>query len=69
MFLWLGIGLGVIIPILLLAKFVGKAPAQPATKTISMAGLASLLILVGGFCLRYVLVLGGQVGSTIPTLS
>ena len=69
LFWWFGIGLGVIIPIALLAMFVSKAPAQPAAKTISMVGLASILILVGGFCLRYVLVLGGQAGLPIATLT
>ncbi len=60
----LGIGLGVIVPLLLLAGFVGKT----STKTVSMMGLASILILAGGFVLRYVLVLGGQVGLTVATL-
>ena len=64
-----GIGLGVIVPLVLLAWFFGKAPITQPAKTLSMIGLASLLILVGGFYIRYVEVLGGQIALPIATLS
>jgi len=69
MFWLLGMGLGLIAPLVLGAWFLGKAPGRKPAMALSMMGLASLLILVGGFYIRYAVVLGGQVALPISTLS
>ena len=56
-----GIGLGLVVPLVVIAGFFGSAPVNKPALTLSMFGLASVLILVGGFAIRYAVVMGGQV--------
>ncbi|MEN8130383.1 MAG: NrfD/PsrC family molybdoenzyme membrane anchor subunit [Pseudomonadota bacterium] len=68
MFMQMGIGLGLIVPLILIVWFFGKAPIKNPARTLSVIGLASLLVLVGGFVIRYAVVMGGQVPLPISTL-
>lgn len=68
LFLVFGIGLGVIVPLILLAGSYSKTHIAVPGRVLSRLGLASLLILVGGFVIRYVVVLGGQVALPAATL-
>ncbi len=60
-----GIGLGLVVPLVLIAWFFGNAPVSKPALTLSAIGLASLLVLVGGFAIRYAVVMGGQVSLPI----
>ncbi|MBL1216969.1 MAG: hypothetical protein D8M59_05675 [Planctomycetes bacterium] len=60
MFWWLGIGLGLILPLLLGAFAVMRGEAENRRLQISVIGITSALILIGGFFFRLALVLGGQ---------
>lgn len=59
-FWWLGIGLGLILPLILGAIAVVRGEAENRRLQISVIGITSVLILVGGFFFRLALVLGGQ---------
>ena len=61
MFWWLGLGLGLVLPLALGAITVLLGEASHRRLQVSMIGLTSFLILVGGFFFRTALVLGGQV--------
>jgi protein NrfD len=60
LFLYVGIGLGLVVPaVLLLAETVLKPGAErPVSKP--LAAVSAVLILVGGFVFRYAVVMGGQ---------
>jgi len=60
MFWWLGIGLGIIAPLALGAIAVLRGEATHRRLQMTMIGLTSVLILVGGYFFRLALVLGGQ---------
>jgi protein NrfD len=68
LFTQIGIGLGLIVPLLLVAWFFGKAPIKRPALTLSVIALSSILVLVGGFVIRYAVVMGGQVSLPISTL-
>lgn len=65
--LQIGIGLGLAVPLVLIAGFYGRAPIKRPALTLSVVGLSSLLVLVGGFAMRYAVVLGGQVPLPLST--
>jgi protein NrfD len=60
MFWWLGLGLGLILPLGLGAIAVLRHEAAHRHMQVTMIGLTSALILVGGYFVRLALVLGGQ---------
>lgn len=60
MFWWLGVGLGLVIPLILGSIAVVKGEAAHRQLQVTMIGLTSLMILVGGFFFRLALVLAGQ---------
>ncbi|MFQ5570336.1 MAG: NrfD/PsrC family molybdoenzyme membrane anchor subunit [Rhodothermales bacterium] len=64
MFWWLGIGLGIVLPLALGAYAVWRGEAAHRRLQITMIGLTSVLILIGGFFFRLALVLGGQIQLT-----
>ena len=63
----LGIGVGSILPFFLLASAVWRGSGRGPS--LAVITLACLLVLVGGFATRYVVVLGGQLPPPIATLS
>lgn len=67
-FWWIGIGLGVILPILLGAYAVAKGESRRPRMRIAVISLTSVLILVGGFFFRLLMVLGGQVPTPVSSL-
>jgi formate-dependent nitrite reductase membrane component NrfD len=66
-FLFLGVGVGSILPFFLLAPAVWRGSGRDIS--LPVIALACLLILVGGFATRYVVVLGAQLPPPIATLS
>ena len=64
MFWWLGIGLGLVVPLALGSIAVLRGEAAHRRLQITMIGLTSALILVGGFFFRLAVVLAGQ--SELP---
>ena len=60
MFWWLGVGLGLVLPLALGAYTVWRGESSHRKLQISMIGLTSALILVGGFFFRLTMLLGGQ---------
>lgn len=64
MFWWLGIGLGLVVPLVLGGISVLHGEAAHRRLQITMIGLTSALILVGGFFFRLAMVLAGQ--SELP---
>ncbi len=65
MFWWLGIGLGLVLPLLLSAYVVILGAKVTHGVQISTIGLTSVMILVGGFFFRLAVVLGAQVSLTV----
>ena len=66
-FLILGVGVGSILPFLMLAPSLWRGSGRGLS--LPVIALACLLVLVGGFATRYVVVLGGQLPPPIATLS
>lgn len=66
-FLLLGVGVGSILPFLLLAPATWRGSRRGLS--LPIIALACLLTLVGGFATRYVVVLGGQLPPPTATLS
>lgn len=67
---WLvGIGLGVVVPLLLGAYTMLRQERISTRFEVNMIWITSGLILVGGFVFRWAVVLGGQVALPIHTLS
>ena len=61
LFWFVGIGLGLIVPVLLqLAEIIGKKGADTAPN-VPLTLLTAFLILVGGYVFRYAVVMGGQI--------
>jgi formate-dependent nitrite reductase membrane component NrfD len=60
MFWWLGIGLGLVLPLGLGAAVAWLGKAAHGGLQVSVIGLTSAMILAGGFFLRLAVVLGGQ---------
>ena len=69
MFWGLGIGVGVVLPLLIGGVTAWKERDAMRRREVFVIGLTSLLILVGGLFFRLAVVLGGQVVLPIPTLS
>ena len=69
LFWWVGIGLGLAVPLALGAFVIAQGETSKRTWQVNMIALTSVLILVGGFFFRLAVVLGGQVSLPIPTLS
>ncbi len=69
MFWWGGVGLGLILPLGLGAFAVVCSEAGHRGLHITMIGLTSILILVGGFIFRLALLLGGQAELPVPIIS
>jgi len=59
----LGIGLGLILPLLVGLGVVLKRPELPASVEINSIWATSVMILLGGFVIRWGIVLGGQAGT------
>jgi protein NrfD len=68
MFWWLGIGLGLILPLALGAIAVAKGIERRRRLEITLIGLTSAMVLVGGMFFRLALVLGGQSGPLVTTI-
>ena len=64
LFWWLGIGVGIILPIILGAYLVLKGERTRPRLRIAVIGTTSIMILVGGFFFRLLQTLGGQIHST-----
>ena len=60
LFWWVSVGLGLIVPIVLYLIDKSLRPKEAAGINGPLTVLASILILVGGFVFRYILVIGGQ---------
>ncbi|MDZ7754768.1 MAG: NrfD/PsrC family molybdoenzyme membrane anchor subunit [Gammaproteobacteria bacterium] len=69
LFILVGLGIGVVLPLALVALWYSRVRAGSPGAALSLMGVASLLVLVGGFVIRYSVVLGGQVALPIATLS
>jgi hypothetical protein len=69
MFWLLGIGAGLVLPLILGAYAVWRGKPKYWRLEVNMIGLTSALILIGGAFFRLAVVLGGQAGTTIPSLS
>jgi len=69
LFWWVGIGLGLAVPLVLGGFVIAQGETAKRTLQVNMIALTSVLILVGGFFFRLAVVLGGQVSLPIPTLS
>ncbi len=69
MFWWLGIGLGLILPLIL--GGIATLRGWDTRRSLQVHAIAwtSAMILVGGFFFRLSVVLGGQIALPIPTLS
>lgn len=67
MFWWLGIGVGVILPLGLGALAVWRGEAGHRRLQVSVIGVTSCLVLIGGFFFRLTLVLAGQVQLPLNT--
>jgi formate-dependent nitrite reductase membrane component NrfD len=63
----LGIGAGLLLPFVMLALMLWRGAGEGFSLPVVV--LACLLVLVGGFATRYVVVLGGQLPPPIATLS
>ena len=68
MFWVLGIGMGLILPLLIGGYAVMKTGLVSVNKQVSIITTTSLLILIGGFFFRLAVLLGGQVPLPIPSL-
>lgn len=68
MFWLIGIGIGLVLPLVLGSYVVWKGEASNRRLQVLMIGLTSVTILVGGFVFRLAVVLGGQVSPAIPAL-
>jgi len=68
-FWWLGIGLGLILPLALGAFAVLRGEADHRRLQVTMITLTSVLILVGGFFFRLAVVLAGQSSLPVQTLT
>lgn len=69
MFWWLGIGLGLIVPLVIGAIVVIRGEAAHRRTQVAAILVTSALIFCGGFFFRLAVVLGGQVDLPIRTLS
>ncbi|MEE8368752.1 MAG: NrfD/PsrC family molybdoenzyme membrane anchor subunit [Thermoanaerobaculia bacterium] len=69
MFWWLGIGLGLLLPLALGGYAFLRGEATHRKLQVNVILLTSVLILVGGFFFRLAVVLGGQVDLPVPSLS
>ncbi len=69
MFWWFGIVPGLVLPLVLGGYVVWRGEAEHRARQIGVIGLASALILIGGLFFRLAVVLGGQVGVPVPSLS
>lgn len=69
MFWWLGIGLGLVVPLILGSIVVVKGEASHRRLQVTMIGLTSFLILVGGFFFRLAMLLAGQSELPVSILS
>ena len=69
MFWSLGIGLGLVLPLLLLTFAIWKGGFGNVPKQVGLVTATSVMILVGGFFFRLAVLLGGQVQLPIPTLN
>ncbi len=65
----LGIGVGLILPLLLGGWFVWRGEASRRHFQVAVVGLTSIMILVGGLFFRLAMVLGGQLQVPSLTLS
>lgn len=68
MFWWVGIGIGLVLPLVIGGLTVWKAEATHRRLQVSVIGLTSCMILVGGFFFRLALVLGGQAQLPVQSL-
>ncbi len=68
LFWWLGIGVGIILPLAIGAFAMLQRDSKNTQLQVVMIALTSGFILVGGFIFRLVLVLGGQVDLPLNTL-
>jgi len=68
MFWWVGIGIGLILPLVLGSYVVWKGEASHRRLQVTMIGLTSVTILLGGFVFRLAVVLAGQVDPAIPSI-
>ncbi|NWG75974.1 MAG: hypothetical protein HXY24_15465 [Rubrivivax sp.] len=62
-----GLGLGAIVPFALLASSTLGKPGAAAAPSPALIALACLLILIGGYAIRYSAVLGGQIAPPPAT--
>lgn len=62
-----GLGLGSIVPLALLASTTLGRPGAAAAPSPALIALACLLILIGGYAIRYSAVLGGQIAPPAAT--
>ena len=69
MFWSLGIGLGLVLPLVMGAYVTWRGKAAGRPLQIRVIAVTSLVILVGGFFFRLAVVLGGQLTLPVPTLS
>jgi protein NrfD len=69
LFWWVGIGLGLILPLLLGSYIVFRGERASLNTEVNFIWGTSALILMGGFVFRLAIVLGGQVALPIATLS
>ncbi|MHC4451507.1 MAG: NrfD/PsrC family molybdoenzyme membrane anchor subunit [Planctomycetota bacterium] len=69
MYWWLGIGMGLIAPLILGAITAWRGEAAHRSLEVSMIFVTSALILIGGCFFRIAVVLGGQADLLAPTLS
>ena len=67
-----GIGLGLIVPLILgvwVIRGTGAIDPEGSRKRASTAAIACVLLLIGGFAIRYSVILGGQVEPSIATMA
>jgi protein NrfD len=69
MFWWIGIGLGLVLPLVLGAWLVWRGESAHRRAQVAVVVLTSCLILVGGLVFRLAVVLGGQAQVPSMTLS
>ncbi len=65
----LGVGLGIVLPLLLGAVAVWRGPGANRTLEIRAIVVTSVFILIGGFVFRLAVVLGGQAFLPVPSFS